>query len=187
VRRALISVLAATLLVGCGNERTSRPDIGQIVDPGTFRDLKYADLGISLRTPNRWRTFDADAPPQVATIASGDAQIAIWRYERAEPLPVDRAQLKAARQALVAQVEGRDKTFELTSSRLVIKPGLRGVELIGQGTNQGERRSVRSLHAYANGYEVVIDAFAPPRDFARVDRETFGPVSRSLRLRKPKP
>jgi hypothetical protein len=186
VRRALIFALAAVaLLGGCGNERTPRPDIGQIVDPGTFRDVKYAELGISIKAPNRWRLFGGDAP-QVATIASGDAQIAIWRYQRAEPLPVDRAQLKAARQALVAQVEGRDKTFELTSSRIVIKPGLRGVELIGQGTNEGERRSVRSLHAYKDGYEVVVDAFAPPRDFARVDKGTFGPVSRSLRLRSPK-
>ena len=187
MRRAPILALAVILLAGCGNERTPRPDIGQIVAPGTFRDVRYADLGLSIKAPNRWRLFAADAPPQVATIASGDAQIAIWRYQRSEPLPVDRAQLKAAREALVAQVEGRDKTFELTSSRLVIKPGLRGVELIGQGSNQGERRSVRSLHAYANGYEVVVDAFAPPRDFARVDKETFGPVSRSLRLRAPKP
>jgi hypothetical protein len=186
VRRAPILALAVVLLAGCGNERTPSPDIGQIIEPGAFRDVKYPELGISIKAPNRWRLFGADAP-QVATIASGDAQIAIWRYPRTEPLPVDRAQLKAARQALVSQVEGRDKTFELTSSRLVIKPGLRGVELVGQGTNQGERRSVRSLHAYANGFEVVVDAFAPPRDFARVDKETFGPVSRSLRLRKPKP
>jgi hypothetical protein len=186
VRRAPILALAVVLLAGCGNERTPRPDIGQTIEPGTFRDVKYPELGISIKAPNRWRLFGADAP-QVATIASGDAQIAIWRYPRSEPLPVDRAQLKAARKALISQVEGRDKTFDLTSSRLVIKPGLRGVELIGQSTNQGERRSVRSLHAYANGYEVVVDAFAPPRDFVRVDEQTFGPVSRSLRLSAPKP
>ena len=94
-----------------------------------------------------------------------------------------RSQLHAARQALVAQVERRDPTFELTSSRLVMKRGLRGVELVGQGTNGGQRRAVRSLHAYADGHEVVLDAFAPPKDFARVDEQTFAPVARSLRLR----
>jgi hypothetical protein len=45
---------------------------------------------------------------------------------------------------------------------------------------------VRSLHAYGHGYEVVLDAFAPPKDFPRVDPQTFGPVARSLRLRAPK-
>jgi hypothetical protein len=30
--------------------------------------------------------------------------------------------------------------------------------------------------------EVVMDAFAPPRQFARVDEQTFGPMARSLRL-----
>ena len=116
------------------------------------------------------------------TIAIGDAQIAVWRYARSEPLPETRSQLHAARLALVAQVERRDPTFELTSSRLVMKPGVRAVELVGQGTNAGERRSVRSLHAYARGHEVVLDAFAPPEDFARVDEQTFAPVARSLRL-----
>ena len=44
---------------------------------------------------------------------------------------------------------------------------------------------MRSLHAYGRGAEVVLDAFAPPKDFARVDEQTFAPVARSLRLRKP--
>ena len=41
---------------------------------------------------------------------------------------------------------------------------------------------MRSLHAYGHGDEVVLDAFAPPKDFARVDEQTFAPVARSLRL-----
>ena len=137
-----------------------------------------------MRAPANWREIQGTGD-QVSTIAVGDAQIAIWRYKRTEPLPVTRSQLHAARQALVAQVEHDDKTFELTSTRLVIKPGLRGVEIVGEETNHGQRRSVRSLHAYANGYEVVVDCFAPPKDFPRVDKQTFGPVGRSLRLSVP--
>ena len=45
---------------------------------------------------------------------------------------------------------------------------------------------MRSLHAYGHGLEVVLDAFAPPRDFARVDEQTFGPMARSLRLIAPR-
>ena len=181
MRLALISVIAAVATAGCGNSRTPPPDTGRIPPPDGFRDLKYPAAGITLRAPSNWREIQGSGD-QVSTIAIGDAQIAIWRYRRTEPLPVDRAQLKAAKEALVAQVQSRDATFKLTSSRLVIKPGTRAVELIGQGTNQGLRRTVRSLHAYGRGYEVVVDAFAPAADFARVDEEAFGPVTRSLRL-----
>jgi len=178
---SLVAAVAAVALAGCANSRSSPPDTGRIPPPAGFRDVKYPAEGVTLRAPSNWRQIQGSGD-HLATIAIGDAQIAIWRYRRTEPLPVNEAQLKAARQALVAQVQSRDATFELTSSRLVIKPGIRAVELIGQGTNQGEPRAVRSLHAYGRGYEVVLDAFAPPRDFPRVDEETFGPVSRSLRV-----
>jgi len=184
VRPALLSVVAAVLLAGCGNTRTPPPDTGAIAPPTEFRPLKYSIEGIMLKVPANWRVIPGSGT-QLATIAIGDAQIAIWRYERTEPLPVTRSQLHAVRQALVAQIERRDATFELTSSRLVIKPGLLAVEIVGQETNQGEKRSVRSLHAYGRGSEVVVDAFAPPKDFARVDMQTFAPVTRSLRLSRP--
>ncbi len=188
-RRTTIAIAAAAsaaTLAGCGNEQTPPPDIGRIPAPAGFRDAKYLEQGVSLRAPTNWRISDGDAP-QVATVAVGDAQIAVWRYPRTEPLPETRDQLKAARKALVAQVEARDETFRLTSSRIVVKEGLRGVELIGSVTNQGQARRVRSLHAYGHGAEVVVDAFAPPKVFQRVDEETFGPVTRSLKLRKPRP
>jgi hypothetical protein len=179
----LAVLLLAIVLTGCANTRTRAPETGAIPAPAGFREVKYSVAGISLRVPTNWRAFQGTGS-QLVTVAIGDGQIAVWRYARSEPLPVTRAQLDAARQALVAQVERRDGTFELTSSRLVMKPGLRAVELVGQGTNQGERRAVRSLHAYGRGVEVVVDAFAPPQDFARVDEQTFGPVARSLRLFK---
>ena len=184
MRRTLIAIAAATLLAGCGNDRTRPPDIGRIPAPAGFRDQVFIKEGVYFRAPRNWRVIEGDAP-QVATVAVGDAQIAVWRYRRTEPLPETRAQLKAARKALIAQVQQRDATFRLDSSRIVVKQGLRGVELIGEATNQGLRRSVRSLHAYGRRAEVVVDAFAPPRDFKRVDEQTFGPVARSLKLGEP--
>ena len=184
MRITLLSIVAAVVLAGCGNTRTPAPDTGAIPPPKEFREVKYSIEGIALKAPSNWRLINGSGT-QLATIAIGDAQIAIWRYVRTEPLPVTRSQLHAARQALVQQIERRDPTFELTSSRLVLKPGLRAVEVVGRGTNHGEKRSVRSLHAYGHGAEVVVDAFSPPEDFARVDMQTFARVMRSVRLSRP--
>ena len=185
MRRTIIPIVAIAVLTGCGNDRTGPPDIGRIAAPAKFRDARFGQEGVFFRAPTNWRLIEGTAP-QIATVASGDAQIAVWRYPRSEPLPQTTDQLAAARDALVAQVQSRDATFRLTSSRLVVKPGLVAVELIGSGTNQGLRRRMRSLHAYGQGAEVVVDAFAPPRLFSRVDKQTFGPVARSLKLAKPR-
>ena len=187
--RILLTLVAgaAVLLAGCGNDRTPPPELGLIPAPKDFRDALYKAQGVQFRAPTNWRIVPG-RDTQLATVAVGDAQIGIWRYERTEPLPETRAQLGAARQALVAQIESRDPTFKLTSTRLVLKPGFRGVEVVGTATNLTNRsiqRSMRSLHAYGHGQEVVMDAFAPPREFARVDEQTFGPMARSLRLSAP--
>jgi hypothetical protein len=189
VRRTLLTLLAGAvvLLAGCGNDRTPAPELGLIPAPKDFRDARFEAQGVQFRAPTNWRVVDGE-DPHLATVAIGDAQVGLWRYARTEPLPETRAQLAAARQALVAQIERRDPTFKLTSTRLVVKPGFRGVEVIGSGSNlvNGSiQRSMRSLHAYGHGAEVVMDAFAPPRDFARVDEQAFGPMARSLRLTPP--
>jgi hypothetical protein len=191
VRRALISSAAAALaalLAGCGNERTPLPDVGVIPAPDGFRPARYDAHGVRFRAPTNWRVSPGEGT-QLATVAIGDAQVGVWRYPRTEPLPETRAQLDAARAALVAQIKSRDPTFKVKSTRLVLKPGLRAVQVVGVGanlTNSSVRRSMRSLHAYGRGAEVVMDAFAPPKQFSRVDRQTFGPMTRSLTLRKPK-
>jgi hypothetical protein len=185
VRRALVICAVAVALPGCGNDKTSPPDLGRVGAPAAFRDARYPADGVVFRAPVGWRAIPGRAP-QIVTVATGDAQISVWRYPRAEPLPQTRAQLGAARDTLVRAVKARDATFDVASSRIVVKPGLRAVELIGTGTNQGVRRKVRSLHAYGHDAEVVVDAFAPPEDFARVDRETFAPLARSLKLRAPR-
>ena len=188
LRTALVVAALAALTAGCGNERTPVPDLGAVPAPKAFREAFFDEQGIRFRAPTNWRVVPGD-PPHVATVAIGTAQIAVWRYPRTEPLPETRAQLNAAREALVAQIERRDPTFKLTSTRLVVKPGIRAVEVVGTGanlTNPAAQRSMRSLHAYGRGAEVVVDAFAPPKEFARIDEQTFGPVSRSLKLRAPK-
>jgi hypothetical protein len=187
-RTSIALVTLAALLAGCGNDRTPVPDLSLVPAPKAFREAPFDEAGVRFRAPTNWRVVPGSAP-QVATVAIGTAQVAIWRYERTEPLPETRAQLAAARDALVAQIRSRDPTFKLKSTRLVMKPGIRAVEVVGLGTNLTNRsvqRSMRSLHAYGRGAEVVMDAFAPPKEFARIDGQTFGPMVRSLKLRAPK-
>ena len=187
-RISIALVALAPLLSGCGNDRTPVPDLSLVPAPKAFREAFFDEQGVRFRAPTNWRVVPG-SDPQVATVAIGTAQVAVWRYPRSEPLPETRAQLDAARDALVAQIESRDPTFKLTSTRLVLKPGIRAVEVVGIGTNltnQSVQRSMRSLHAYGRGAEVVMDAFAPPKDFARIDEQAFGPMSRSLKLRAPK-
>jgi hypothetical protein len=187
VRRALLPLAAAALLAGCGNARTPVPDISVIPAPKGFAPEIFTKQGVRFRKPQNWRSVPG-VGIQLATVAIGDAQVGVWRYPRSEPLPETRDQLAAARKALLAQVKNRDPSFKLKRSRLILKPTLRAVEIVGVGTNLANpriRRSVRSLHAYGYGGEVVMDAFAPSDQFARVDKQTFAPMERSLRLSAP--
>ena len=119
-----------------------------------------------------------------------ELEVALLQSIRAlSPDGSDDVDVEMLQQIFAAQIESRAPTFKLTSTRLVVKPGFRGVEVVGTGTNLTNgsiQRSMRSLHAYGHGLEVVLDAFAPPRDFARVDEQTFGPMARSLRLIAPR-
>ena len=187
-RLAVCLVVLAALLAGCGNDRTPVPDLSLVPAPKAFRETFFQAQGVRFRAPTNWRVVPGDRP-QIATVAIGTAQVAIWRYPRTEPLPETRAQLGAARDALVAQIRSRDPTFKVRSTRLVMKPGIRAVQVVGVGTNLTNpraRRSMRSLHAYGGGAEVVMDAFAPPKEFRRIDEQTFGPMARSLKLRRTK-
>lgn len=186
-RKHLIPLAAvAAVMAGCGNDVTRPADLDRVAAPGPFEDSRFAEAGVFVRTPSKWRS-QAARSPQIVSISSGAAQVAIWRFPRTEPLPETKAQLESARDELVRAVKRRDKGFDVQSTRIVIKPGLRAVEIVGIGTTQGEKRRVRSLHAYGKKGEVLVDALAPVDQFERVDKETFGPLARSLRLSRPKP
>jgi hypothetical protein len=185
--RRLVPIVVAALAgpsAGCGNERTPAPDTATPLTPQGSALVRYPQAGVRFATPGRWDRAAGQAP-LVATVTSGRATVAVWRFPRAEPLPSSAQDLRRARRTLLAAARARDPSFRsqrITSRRV---GDLRAIEVRGTGTVEGQARAVRSLHVYGFDGEVVVDALAPPDQFGRVDREVFGPLLRSVRLSAP--
>jgi hypothetical protein len=182
MRRLLL--LACVLLAGCGNEQAKPPDMAVPASPAGSTPVSFAPAGIRLAAPGGWKVQPGQAP-LVATIQSGTAQIAIWRYPRTEPLPKTTAQLTQARDLLVQAAKARDQTFKKSEATITKVGGHPAIQVRGTETLAGQPRTVRSTHVYAFGGEVVVDAFAPATVFGQVDRDAFRPVVKSLRLQAP--
>jgi hypothetical protein len=178
------ALLAAAAVAGCGNERTAAPRVPAPASPVGKRTVRLPPEGIVFQRPANW-TLALGGAPQVAMVGSGRAAVVLWRYPRAEPLPTTSAGLDRARRALLAAATARDRSLRVISSRVVTVGGTRGVEVVAQERLRSRPREVRSTHLYAHGAELVIDAYAPPAEFARVDRTVFRPLLRSLRLAAP--
>jgi hypothetical protein len=185
VRRALVSSCAclAALAAGCGNHRTKAPDVDEPLAPKGHLMADYPSAGLRFEAPRNWLRSTGQAP-LVATVTSGLATVAIWRYDRTEPLPRRPADLSFAREELVKAAKARDKTLSLESSQVLDVGGIHGVELLGDETIDGAPRRVRSTHLYdrAGKAEIVIDAYAPPERFERVNRKVFAPLLASLKV-----
>lgn len=187
MRRELSLICAASVLAaGCGNQQSAAPDVTTPAQ-ATGRTPAYFDRqGVRFSAPGGWH-LRAGAAPLVATVQSGTASIAVWRYPRAETLPGTRAELAQARDTLLAAARARDTTFRQATVAITRIGTHPAIQVRGTETVSGQPRTVRSTHVYAFGAEVVVDAFAPADVFRRVDRDAFGPLLRSLRVRAPKP
>lgn len=184
MRRLAGILIAAAVLAGCGNARTQPPDIEHPDPPFRSRAVDYGEAGVAFTAPGNWQELPADGP-LIGGIRNKTATVAVWRYPRAEPLPRDRLALKQVKGLLEARIVQRNPTFRVRSSRLRRRDGAAGIELVGSQTIAGLPYDVRSSHLFKAGAEVVVDAYAPPSDFRRVNRTVFGPLLRSLEVTVP--
>jgi hypothetical protein len=186
VPRPVPSLLVALVLLGagCGAERVSPPDASRPFFTGQLETKAFPRAGIFFEAPRDW-PFAPQADPLVGATSSGSATVAIWRYPRTEPLPADDQALQAADEQLQTAIRTRDPEFQLEGSRTVRIDGARAIEVVGTGRVAGQVRRLRSTHVYAKGAEVVVDAYAAPRDFELIDQAVFRPLLRSLRIDPP--
>jgi hypothetical protein len=188
VRRLLASacLLAALPLggAGCGNERQDAPNLPPAAQPSGQRLERLRGAGVAFTRPRNWRVSPGHAP-QLVVVSSGRAFVTLWRYRRVESLPRSDEELVQARRALVNAARARDRTLRVLSARLVRHGAVPGIQLVATERIGSSRRQVRSTHLYADGAELVIDAYAPLDEFAQVDRTTFLPLLRSLRVTRP--
>jgi hypothetical protein len=184
MRRALALLLAVSVIAGCGSEKEKAPDPKAIPTGGGTVLVRYPGAGVRFRAPQGWRR-QAGKAPLVAAVQTGQATIAVWRYPRTEQLPVTHNSLQAAKAALVAQIGKRDASFKLQRAKLLHVGPKRAIQVLGLGQINGSRRMIRSTHIYTERAEYVIDAYAPPTVFDRVDRGVFATVLKSLEISKP--
>jgi hypothetical protein len=186
-RRALLLVCACLLaLVGCGSDKaktqptTTVPPTGAATVP-----VEVPQAGVKFQAPQGWRKQKGKAP-LVYAVQTGQATLALWRYPRTEQLPTTHKALQAAKEALVSQIKKRDPSFDVTKAKLLHVGPKRAVQVLGTGAIAGNRRTIRSTHIYTERAEFVVDAYAPPTVFDRVDRQVFAPLLDSLEIEKPK-
>jgi hypothetical protein len=178
---ALTATAVAALAAGCGSDSSS----GTAKQPAAPANAgSYPSRGISFTPPAGW-SVGAGKGALVATVQAGESTVAVWRYQRDEKLPKSKAELKAARDALLGAAAQHDSTFTKIKTAPTTVAGKPAVQIRARETIAGQPRTVRSTHIYANGAEYVIDAYATADTFRRVDADVFRPLLRSLQIKKP--
>jgi hypothetical protein len=180
VRRLAPLALACPLLVlaACGNARTPAASVIWPAAPTGFRALSYPQSGLAFDAPRNWAA-SAQQAPLVATVSSGAAIVAVWRYTRHRSGSSSPAELQ---RALINQARKSDPTLRVITSRSRTVDGAPAIVLNAFESVAGFPRRVRSIHIFTRGAEIVFDEYAPPIVFDAVNRKVFAPVARSVRL-----
>jgi hypothetical protein len=145
--------------------------------PQGFHQVTYRRAGVRLDLPRSW-IATPQSPPLVTVISSDGAVIALWRYAGSYPEAVVHPQYASRR--LIAEALRRQPKLHILASGVHTVDGHPAVELDSVGLVGSVVRRVRSLHVFSRGSEVVLEQYASPTVFERVNRQVFERVSRSL-------
>jgi len=178
---ALTATAVAGLLAGCGSDSPATKTAAQPPQAGG----SYPSQGIAFTPPSGW-SVDRGQGSLVATVQAGPSTVAVWRYKRGEALPSSKAELKAARDALLGAARKHDSTFSEIKTAPTTIAGQPAVQIRARETIAGQKRTVRSTHIYSHGAEIVIDAYSDADSFRKVDADVFRPLLRSLKISNPR-
>jgi hypothetical protein len=180
-RTALLLALCVSLLAACGAEPDKPPAVFKVKAPRGERIEEFPGAGMALTRPRNWRLRRRDAPG-VFELVSGEAIIAGWAYPRDEPLPETDADLDAAKDRLLDAIEERDPEYEVGEAVLTDVAGAPAIEIEGEQVLSKRALRTRSVHVFDGETEYVIEAIAPPADYALVEEKVMTPLLDSLEL-----
>lgn len=170
------------LLGGCGNSRTVPPTLGGPALPTGFRAINLPGAGARLSLPRNWILLGTHSRLLLVLDTSGGAVIALWRYPLEGGAPHTAAQLRLARQRVIASARARDRKLRVISAAVARVGGQPAIILDADAHfGSGERR-VLSTHVFNGNEELVLEEYAPLASFTTVDRAVFVPVLHSLTL-----
>ncbi|MSO41635.1 MAG: hypothetical protein EXQ70_07055 [Solirubrobacterales bacterium] len=180
-RRAAAAVALALILGACGAQPQEPPSVNLPPEKANrFFRVALADRDVSLAYPRSWLQTPGK-PPQVVTITSGTASLAVFAYP-AVSVVIDDSTQKAAEERLLASLKRRDPALEITDTTRAEVDGAPALEIRGLEVRGGRRIGVRSVHVYKGAGEYVIDALADRDVFNRTDRDVFDPVIDRIRF-----
>ena len=181
MRLALLLVVSAFLLAACGKEKEPAPRVFELKAPRGERTTEFPLAGMTIVAPRNWTLRRREAPG-VFELLSGDALVAGWAYPRPEPLPETAEQLEAAKDRLLEEIEQRDPDFRIRSAVTTDVGGSLAIEVRGDQVLSKRELGTRSVHIFEGEVEYVIEAIAPPDDYALVDTRVLEPLLDSLEL-----
>ncbi len=178
----VLGVLCGVLLLGgCSGGRVVDPSLAGVAAPNGFTEARYPASGVKLSIPRDW-TATSEQAPLVAIISSGPAVIALWRYPGTHPALTGIRTLHAALAALLVAIRAKQPHLTVEATGVSSVDGAGAVIIDAIERVNGRLRRVRSEHVYPDHAELVLDAYAPVAQFARIDHQVFSPVRRSLAL-----
>jgi hypothetical protein len=185
VAGGVVVLLAGLAAAGAGRGPSAPQTLDRPTAPRAFSE-RNVGFGTLVRLPEGpWVSRYAgerDTRPFRASVSSGPAVATIWIYARGRRGPRTTAQLRQARKRLVAAARTRDASFRVLASGVRRYDRLPAIELRGTETILGRPRTVRSVHLFVGGREIVVDAYAPAEDFKAADVAVFRPLLQSLRI-----
>ncbi len=178
---AIVLVLSCLGLSACGSSRGEAPKLSTVpAAPKKLKTFVLDGADVAFPYPSNWEV-KRRSTPGVATVSTGGASATVWAYrtQALVVLPVDQRDALAR---VLASLKRRDPGFQVEDATIETREGLPAIEILGETEINGHDVRIRSSHVWKGDGEYVIDQFADPIQYPKVDREVFTPMLDGLKV-----